>query len=169
MAVISAAAVKELRERTGAGVMECRRALDEAEGDESRAIEILRRQGAASAEKRADRATSQGVVDVYIHAGGRIGALVELNCETDFVARNEEFRSLAHNVAMQIAATNPRYVSASEVPVDSGENPKEVALLAQAFIKEPSRSIQDLVSEVAAKMKENVRVRRFSRFELGAE
>lgn len=169
MAVISATAVKELREKTGAGVMECRRALEEGEGDQARAIEILRRQGAAGIEKRADRATSQGLVDVYIHAGGRIGALVEINCETDFVARNEEFRDLAHNVAMQIAATNPRYLSADQVPAESGENAKEVALLSQAFIKEPGRSIQEIVNEVAAKFKENVRVRRFARFELGAE
>ncbi|MBI4498357.1 MAG: elongation factor Ts [Chloroflexi bacterium] len=169
LAEIAAAAVKELREKTGAGVMECRRALEEAGGNLEKATEILRRQGLVGIQKRAERATSQGTVDTYIHAGGRIGALVEVNCETDFVARHEEFRQLAHDIAMQVAATSPRYLSAEDVPPDTEENPKEVALLAQPFIKDPGRTIQDLVNEVAVKFKENVRVRRFARFELGAE
>lgn len=169
MAVISATAVKQLREKTGAGVMECRRALEEADGNVDQAVDVLRRLGLAGIEKRAQRATSQGVVEVYIHAGGRIGALVEVNCETDFVARNDEFRELAHNVAMHIAATNPRYLSAEEIPAGSEENPKEAALLSQPFIKEPGRTIQDIINEIAAKFKENVRVRRFARFELGAD
>lgn len=169
MAEIAAAAVRELRERTGAGVMECRRALEEAGGDQEKALEVLRRHGIAGIEKRAQRATSQGMVDVYIHAGGRIGALVEVNCETDFVARTDEFRELAHSIAMQIAATSPRYLSAEDMPAGSEEQPKEVALLSQPFIREPGRSVQDLVNEIAAKFKENVRVRRFARFELGGE
>jgi elongation factor Ts len=169
VAEISAAAVKELREKTGAGVMECRRALEQAEGNQARAIEILRQQGLAQVEKRAGRAASQGVIDQYIHGGGRIGVLVEVNCETDFVARNEEFKELAHNIAMQIAAANPKYVSAEDIPAGSEEDPKEVALLSQPYIRDPKQTINDLVTAVAAKFKENVKVRRFARFELGAE
>ena len=169
MADISAAAVKELREKTGAGVMECRRALEEAGGNQAQAMEVLRRQGLAQAEKRSGRGASQGLVDQYIHGGGRIGVLVEINCETDFVARNDEFKELTHAVAMQIAATNPKYLSAEDIPAGSEEDPKEVALLSQPYIREPKYTIGDMVTQVGAKFKENVKVRRFSRFELGAE
>lgn len=169
MAEISATAVKELRELTGAGVMECRRALEQAEGNQAKAVEILRQQGLAQVEKRAGRSASQGVVESYIHGGGRIGVLVEVNCETDFVGRNEEFKELAHNIAMQIAATAPKYLSAEDIPAGTDEDPKEVALLSQPYIRDPRRTINDLVTEIAAKFKENVKVRRFDRYELGAE
>lgn len=166
---ISATAVRELREKTGAGVMECKRALVEAGGDMVKAMEILRQRGLARAEARTARVASQGVVDCYIHAGGRIGAMIELNCETDFVARTDDFRALAHDLAMQVAATNPRYVSADDVPADVSEDKAEICLLQQPFIKNPSQTIQDLVTAMIAKTGENVRVRRFARFELGAD
>jgi len=165
---ISASAVKELREKTGAGVMECKRALVEAEGDLAKAAEILRQQGLAKAEKKAARVASQGVIDAYIHAGGRIGAMVELNCETDFVARNEEFRALAHEIAMQVAATSPTYVGADDVPADVTEAKSEICLLLQPFIKDPSRTVGDLIKDKIAKFGENILVRRFARYELGA-
>ncbi len=169
MVQISAAAVKELRELSGAGVMECRRALDESGGDVSRAVEILRGQGLSKAASRAGRETGQGMVESYIHGGGRIGALVEVNCETDFVARTEDFKTLAHDLAMQVAATNPRFLTADEMPAGEGDAAAEVALLEQPFIKDPGKSIRELVNEVISKTGENIRVRRFSRFELGAE
>ena len=114
--MVSAAQVKELRDKTGAGMMDCKKALVEANGDVEKAVEILREKGLAAAAKRAGRATGEGIIDSYIHAGGRIGVLVEVNCETDFVARNQQFQEFAHNIAMQIAATNPSYVSIEEVP-----------------------------------------------------
>ena len=167
-AEISAADVKALRDRTNAGVMECKRALEEAGGDTDRALQLLQEWGAARAEKRAERETSQGLVESYIHAGGRIGALVEVNCETDFVARTDTFRNLAHDLAMQVAA-NASTVSVSEEDLPSGAegSPEELCLLRQPFIKDPSKTIDDLVKEVAAQTGENVRVRRFARFELG--
>ncbi|MBI4318504.1 MAG: translation elongation factor Ts [Chloroflexi bacterium] len=165
---ISASAVKDLRDKTGAGVMECKRALVEANGDVAVAMEILRRQGLAKAEKKAERAATQGVIDAYIHAGGRIGVLIEVNCETDFVARNDEFRALAHDLAMQVAATAPRYVTPEDVPAGETEEKSEVCLLLQPFIKDPGRSIQDLIKDKIAKFGENIRVRRFVRYELGA-
>jgi len=168
VAEISATAVKELREATGAGVMECRRALEQANGDKNRAMAILREQGLAQVAKRSDRGANQGVVDYYIH-GGRIGVLVEVNCETDFVARNDEFKDLAHSVAMQIAATNPRFVSREDIPAGEEGDPKEIALTSQPFIRDPKTTIGDLVTQVAAKFKENIKIRRFARFELGAE
>lgn len=164
---ISTEDVRALREATSAGVMDCKRALEEAGGDLEKAKELLRQRGLALAEKRAGRTASQGVVDSYIHAGGRIGVIVEVNCETDFVARTDAFRELAHDVAMQVAATAPAYVSAEEMPEGAEGDPKEVALLAQPFIKDPGRTIGDLVNEVIAKTGENVKVRRFVRFELG--
>ena len=166
---ISAAAVKELRERTGVGVMDCRRALEAAGGDLDKATEMLRQRGLAIAEKKANRVASQGVVDAYIHAGGRIGVLVELNCETDFVARNEEFRALAHDIAMQVAATNPRYLSPDEVPADDKDKTEELALLAQPFIKNPGVTIQNLLTDTVAKFGENIRIRRFTRYAVGGE
>jgi elongation factor Ts len=160
--------IKALREETGAGVMDAKRALDEAQGDVGKAKEIIRERGAAAAAKRSDRETSNGVVDSYIHAGGRIGVLVELNCETDFVANTDDFRGLARSIAMQIAAMNPLLVSVddrAQTAVDGSD--EEVCLLSQPFIKDPKLSIGDLVRETAAKTGENIRVRRFVRYELG--
>ncbi len=172
--------IKELRERTGAGIMDAKRALEEAGGDMERAAEILRQQGLARAARKAGRATSQGLVYAYIHGGGRIGALIEVNCETDFVARTDEFRQLAHDLAMQVAAMAPRYVSAEEIPPEvlaegaqqAGTAEKfiqQVALLAQPFIKDPSKTVEDVVKEAIARFGENIRVRRFARFELGSD
>jgi len=166
-ASISAAQVKELRELTGAGVMECKSVLEEAGGDQERAIALLRERGLALAEKRAQRETSQGLVDCYIHAGGRIGTMVEVNCETDFVARTDEFKALVHNLAMQVAATNPLSVSEEDLPSGAEGDPGEICLLRQSFIRDESRTIDDVVKEVIAKTGENIRVRRFARFELG--
>lgn len=166
---VTASTVKELREKTGAGVMECKRALVEAGGNISKAIDILNKQGLARAEKKAGRVASQGVVDSYIHAGGRIGAMVEVNCETDFVARTEDFRRLAHDIAMQVAAANPKYLSASEVPADDADRVGELALLSQAFIKEPGVTIEDLIKRNVAKLGEAIRVSRFVRFALGED
>ena len=166
---ISATAVKELREKTGAGIMDCRRALEQAEGDMTRASELLREKGLARASKVAGRVANQGLIDTYIHAGGRIGAMVELNCETDFVARTDLFRSLAHDLAMQVAATAPRYLTTEEATAAGSDGTgEETALLAQPFIKDPRHSIEDLVKEAIGKLGENIVVRRFVRFEVGA-
>jgi elongation factor Ts len=159
---ISADLVKTLREKTGAGVMDCKRALVDADGDMERAAGILRDQGLASAEKRAGREASQGLIETYIHGGGRIGVIVEINCETDFVARTPDFRELAHDVAMQIAAMDP-----SSVEDANGES-DGVPLMKQPFIKDPSKTIADLVRDAAGKTRENIVVRRFTRYELGA-
>ena len=166
---ISAEAVKSLRALTGAGVMDCKRALEESGGDQEKAQELLRSKGIASAAKRAGKTTDEGIVGAYIHSGGRIGALIELNCETDFVARTEEFRSLIHDLALQVAAMSPVYVSKDELPAGSSLNPEEVCLLQQPFIKDPALTVQDLVSGVIAKTGENIRVGRFTRFALGQE
>jgi len=159
--------VKELRAETGAGVMECKRALEQANGDFARAKDLLREQGLARAAKKADRATSQGLVDAYIHAGGRVGVLVEVNCETDFVARTEEFRQLVHDIAMQIAAMNPPRIG--HEPDGDGAGSDELPLLKQPFIRDPSITIEDLVKTFIARSGENVVIRRFARFELGAD
>ena len=164
---ISAAEVAALRERTGAGVMDCKKALEESEGDIEKAIEVLRTRGIALAEKRAARETSQGLVECYMHAGGRIGAMVEVNCETDFVARTEEFKRLAHDLSMQIAATNPLSISEEDLPSGAEGDPVELCLLRQPFIRDASRTVDDVVREVIAQTGENIRVGRFSRFELG--
>jgi elongation factor Ts len=177
---ISATQVKDLREQTGAGIMECKRALEEAGGDLDRASAILRQQGLAKAEKKVGRTASQGVVEPYIHAGGRIGAIVEVNCETDFVARTPDFRTLAHDLAMQVAATSPRYVSAEEIGADAlaaieqefGDRQRgleTVSLLDQPFIKDPKFTIRELIKSQIGKLGENIVVRRFARFEVGAE
>jgi len=166
MTTISASQVKELRERTGAGVMDCKSALQDANGDVERAMAILQERGIASAEKRAHRETSQGVIECYIH-GGRLGALIEVNCETDFVARTEEFRALAKDLAMQVVAHNPLSVSEEDLPPGAEGDPKEICLMSQAFVKDESRTIGDMVKDVIAKTGENIRVRRFVRFELG--
>ena len=164
---VSAAEVAALREKSGAGVMDCKRALEEAEGDIDRAIQVLRERGVMLAEKRAARETSQGLVECYLHAGGRIGAMVEVNCETDFVARTDLFKVLAHDLAMQIAATNPLSVSEDDLPSGAEGNPKELCLLRQPFIKDDSRTVNEVVRDVIAQTGENIRVSRFSRFELG--
>ncbi|HQW51085.1 MAG TPA: elongation factor Ts [Tepidiformaceae bacterium] len=160
--------IKALREETGAGVMDAKRALEAAGGDAAKARTILREQGILAAAKRAERETSNGVVESYIHAGGRIGVLVEVNCETDFVANTEDFRQLARNIAMQVAAMSPQVVSAED-PERAGieGSDEEVCLMSQPFIRDSGRTISALVQDVIAKTGENVRVRRFVRYELG--
>jgi len=164
---VSTEAIKELRQNSGAGVMDCKRALEEASGDMERASEILRQRGLALAETRAHRATTQGLVECYIHAGGRIGAMVELNCETDFVARTDGFKALAHDLAMQVAATGPLSISPDDLPPGSEGDPNEMCLLLQPYIRDPARTIQELITEAIAQTKENIQIRRFARFELG--
>jgi len=177
--VVTANQVKELREKSGAGIMECKRALEQVDGDVSRAIELLKQQGLAKADKKTGRAASQGVIEPYIHGVGRIGSIVEVNCETDFVARTPEFRELAHDLAMQVAATSPTYVSLDEVPANAWTDLEQeyggrdkaaaaVVLLEQPFIKDPKLSVRDLVRERIGKLGENIVVRRFARFEVGA-
>lgn len=160
--------VKQLRESSGAGVMDCKRALEDADGDMEKAAAILREKGIAAAAKRAERETNQGVVQSYIHAGGRIGVLVEVNCETDFVAKTDEFTSLARDIAMQIAAMNPLVVNVEDRTPEMEGRDEEVVLLSQPFIKDSGRTIGDMVKDAIAKTGENVRVSRFVRFELGA-
>ncbi|MGB9723268.1 MAG: translation elongation factor Ts [Chloroflexia bacterium] len=194
---IPIATVKELRARTGAGVLDCRKALAETQGDIEAAVRLLREQGLAEAAKRSGREAREGRIECYVHHGNRIAAMVELNCETDFVARTENFIRLAHELAMQVAATNPRFLSKEEVPeavleeeravyrsqIEGNKPPQvverivegklskffeEVCLLEQPSIREPERKVKDLVSELAAQVGENIVVRRFVRFELGA-
>ena len=155
--------IKELRERTSAGVMDCKKALDESNGDVDKAEQILKEQGIASAAKKAGRDTDQGLIETYIHSGGRIGAMVEVNCETDFVARTKEFSDLAHDIAMQVAAMNPSTLEENNTDVESDNS----SLLQQPFIKDPSKNIQELINETVGKLGENIRVRRFKRFSLG--
>jgi elongation factor Ts len=164
---IPATLVKELREKTGAGVMDCKSALEEAGGDLERAIEVLQQRGMASAEKRMHRETSQGIIECYIHAGGRLGAMVEVNCETDFVARTDDFKQLARDLAMQVVAYSPISVSEEDLPEGAEGDPDELCLMRQSFVKDESRTIDELVKDVIAKTGENIRVRRFVRFELG--
>jgi elongation factor Ts len=191
--------VRELRERTGAGMMDCKKALTEVDGDVEKALVYLREKGLAAAAKRAGRTAADGVVASYIHAGGKIGVLIEVNCETDFVARTDDFQSLVKELAMQIAAANPRYVRREEVPetvleqersiyaaqaANSGKpaaviekmvNGKvekffaDVCLLEQPFIKDPDKQVSRLISDAVAKLGENVVVRRFARFQLGEQ
>jgi elongation factor Ts len=187
--------VKELRERTGAGVLDCRNALQEVGGDFDKAATLLRKKGLAIAAKKADREAKEGLVEAYIHGGGRLGVLLELNCETDFVARTADFQELAHDLAMQIAATNPQYLTPQDIPTDvveglrqrerdqvEGDKPyevverilegklkkyyQEVCLLEQPFIKDESVVIGELITAKIAKLGENIKVRRFARFEL---
>lgn len=187
--------VKELRERTGAGVLDCRNALQEVGGDFDKAATLLRKKGLAIAAKKADREAKEGLVEAYIHGGGRLGVLLELNCETDFVARTADFQELAHDLAMQIAATNPQYLTPQDMPTDvveglrqrereqvEGDKPyevverilegklkkyyQEVCLLEQPFIKDESVVIGELITAKIAKLGENIKVRRFARFEL---
>jgi elongation factor Ts len=163
--LVSIEAIKALRERTGAGVMECKSALMEAKGNLDAAEAILKKRGLFLVERRAGRSTGEGLIEAYVHPGGRIGALIEVNCETDFVARTEEFKELAHNLAMQVAAMNPKFLSLDEVP--PGENPDEACLLSQLFIKEPQKSVQDIITEAKVKLGENIEVGRFVRFRIG--
>lgn len=194
---ISAAQVKELRDRTGAGMLECRKALEEANGDIEAAIDILRARGAAKAATRADRQALEGAIGQYIHMNGRLGVLVEVNCETDFVARTEDFQELVKNLAMHIAASNPLAVSAEEIPEEVIERERNVfreqvksegkpenlwdkivegklkrfyqehTLLEQPYIRDPDKTVGQLITEVSAKTGENIVVRRFARFALG--
>ncbi|NDI33360.1 translation elongation factor Ts [Chengkuizengella sediminis] len=194
---ISAASVKELREKTGAGMLDCKKALDEANGDIQKAMDILREKGLSAAAKKAGRVASEGVVESYIHAGGKIGVLVEVNCETDFVALTDGFKSFVKDIAMHIAASNPSYVSREEVSQEDLDREREVlknqalnegkpanivekmvegrlskyyeeyCLLEQQFIKDPDKTIADLVNEKVGTIGENISIRRFVRFELG--
>ena len=197
MAGITSEVVKKLRDQTGAGMMDCKRALEESNGDVEQATEYLRKKGAAVAAKRADREANQGVVEAYIHAGGRIGAMVELNCETDFVAKTDEFKQLAHDIAMQIAAMTPLFVGKEDVDqatlqkeieiykaqaVNEGKPEhiaekiaqgrlekfyQEVCLLEQSFIKDSGKTIKDLLSDATGKVGEKIGIRRFIRYHLG--
>ena len=194
---ITAKLVMELREKTGVGMMDCKKALVEAGGDMEKAVDILRKKGMAAADKRAGRATGEGFIGSYVHTNGKIGVIVELNCETDFVARNEEFRALAKDLSMQIAATNPMTVSAEDVPAEVVERERaifaeqvkdkpeniierivdgkmkkfyeEQCLLDQDFVKDPDRKVGELVRELSGKVGENITVRRFARFAVGEQ
>ncbi|HEX5418129.1 MAG TPA: elongation factor Ts [Chloroflexota bacterium] len=149
--------------------MDCKRALQEAGGNLEKASRILEEKELVRASKKEGRAAGQGVIDSYLHAGGRIGALVEVNCETDFVARTPDFQRLAHDIAMQVAATAPRYIAKGDVPPDDQDKANELALLAQPFIKDPGVTIEDLIKRNIAKLGEAIRVRRFTRYALGEE
>ena len=164
---VTVAQVKELRDKTGAGIMDSKRALEESAGDIAKAESILDAKGLASAAKKADRSTSEGLVVSYIHTGGRVGSMVELNCETDFVARTDEFRILGRNIAMQVAAMNPIYLDRASIPEDVEDVKDEELLIEQEYIRDSSMKITDLVKESIGKLGENIRIRRFSRFELG--
>jgi len=166
---ISIEAVKELRNRTNVGIADCNKALLEMGGDMEKAIEFLKQRGAAIAEEKKDEAATEGVIEAYIHHTRRIGALVELNCETDFVARTAEFKELAHDLAMQIAATSPQFLTSEEMPPEAEIEPQVACLLSQPFIKEPTKTVQEVIAETIAKVGENIKVRRFARFELGVD
>ena len=159
--------IKELRGQTGVGIMACRNALLEAEGNMGKARQILEQQRLVQAQKKAGRSATQGIIEAYIHTGGRIGAMVEVNCETDFVARTDEFKELAHNLAMQIAAQDPQFVSREEGAEEADIEPEAACLLLQPYIKNPEQTVQDIIAETIAKVGENIKVSRFARFELG--
>jgi len=160
--------VKELREQSGAGIMECRNALLEAEGDSEKALEILKQRSLLKVEKKRERSASQGIIEAYLHTGGRIGAMVEVNCETDFVTRTDEFKELAHHLAMQVAAMSPQFISQEEVPEGADIEAEAACLLLQPYIKNPDMTVQDIIDETIAKIGENIKVSRFARFEVGA-
>lgn len=173
---VSAALIKELRERTGAGVMDCKQALTEAKGDLDRAEQILKEKGLEVAQAKADRLTGEGVVDSYIHAGSRLGVLVEVNCETDFVARNDEFKGFVHDLAMHVAAAQPLYVTRDDVPAEEVKSLPDAkkedffrakCLTEQPFIKDESVTIGQLLTDLIAKIGENMVIRRFCRFKVG--
>jgi elongation factor Ts len=158
--------VRALRDQTGAGIMECKQALEEASGDLAKAADSLRAKGLVDTAKRVGRATNEGVIGSYIHTGGRVGAIVELGCETDFVARTEEFHQLAHDIAMQVAAMSPQYLSEDDIEEGDSRPAAQVSLLQQPFIKDNSKLVSEIVQELAAKVGENVRVIRFTRMAL---
>ena len=164
---ITTESVKELREQSGAGIMDCRNALIEAEGVTARAIEIIKERNLFTVEKKKQRSALQGLVESYIHTGGRLGAMVELNCETDFVARTDEFKELAHHLAMQITAIPPQFISQEEAPAGTDVDIQDACLLLQPFIKNPEMTIQDIINETIAKVGENIKISRFVRFEVG--
>ena len=164
---VTTAMVKELRDRTGAGIMDTKRALESANGAMEEAEKALAEKGLATAMKKGGRETSEGVVQSYVHTGNRIGAMVELNCETDFVARTAEFTELARDLAMQVAAMSPVHINRDVVPEDAGEVPAEEVLTEQQYIRDPGKTVNELVTEMIAKVGENVRIRRIARFELG--
>ncbi|MFC1593011.1 elongation factor Ts [Candidatus Omnitrophota bacterium] len=159
--------LKELREQSGAGIMECRNALVESSGDMEKALQILKQRSLFKVEEKSQRSTLQGTVEAYIHTGGRIGAMVELNCETDFVAHTTEFNELAHHLAMQVAALNPQYISEEEIPEKADVEPETACLLLQPYIKDTTKRVKDIIDETIAKLRENIKVGRFARFELG--
>lgn len=201
MAEVTAGAVKSLREKSGAGMVDCKNALVEANGDEAAAMEILRKKGMATAGKKAGRVTAEGVVGSYIHMGGKVGVLVEINCESDFVARGEEFQQLVKDVAMHIAASDPRYATRDQVPSAELDKEREImreqlkndsknankpadvidkiiegrlnkfyeenVLVDQPFVKDPSKTIGELVAEKIGSIKENISIRRFTRYKMG--
>jgi elongation factor Ts len=166
---ISTEQVKSLREQSGAGIMDCRNALMSCKGDVDKALEVLKSKGLLKAQKKAERATGSGIVESYIHTAGRIGALVEVNCETDFVARTDEFKDLVHCLAMQVAAMNPAYIAEKDIPKNKADKvvANEVCLLLQPYIKDPTKTINDIITETIAKTGENIKVSRFIRYELG--
>ena len=159
--------IKNLREESGGGIMDCRNALKEANGDKAKALELLQKQGFIKAQKSAGRVAKQGLIVSYIHGGGRIGALIEVNCETDFVARTAEFQDMCHNVAMQVAAMDPQYLSKNECPTGVEIDFQHACLLMQPYIKDPAKTIQDVVAELISKTGENIIIARFQRFEVG--
>jgi elongation factor Ts len=193
---ITAKMVGDLREKTGAGLLDCKKALAEAKGNEEAAITILRKKGAASAAKKADRVTKEGLIESYIHVGGKVGVMLEVNCETDFVGRNDEFKAFCKDVCLQIAAANPTYVSREEVPETELAKEREIAsaqvlgkppaavqkivegklekyystmcLLDQPFVKLPEKTVKEILTEKISKMGENIQIRRFTRYQLGA-
>lgn len=167
MPAVTVELIRTLRDQTGAGISDCKKALEDSSGDLDKAAEALRQKGFEQAARRADRETSQGLVESYIHTGGRVGALVQLGCETDFVARTDEFRTLAHDIAMQVAAMSPVYLSEEDKEEGDDRPAAQVCLLQQPFIKDGSRTLADLVRETAAQTGENVRVVHFSRLALG--
>jgi len=201
MAEVTASAVKSLREKSGAGMVDCKNALVESGGDETAAMELLRKKGIATADKKAGRVTAEGAVGSYIHMGGKVGVLVEVNCESDFVSRGEEFQQLVKDVAMHIAATDPRYTNRSEVPQADLDKEREIlkeqlkndpknagkpedvlnkiiegrlnkfyeenVLVDQPFVKDPSKTVGELVAEKIGSIKENISIRRFTRFKMG--
>jgi len=194
---ITSQMVKELRDKTNAGMMDCKKALGETDGDMEKAVDLLRQKGLAVAAKRADRATSEGVVESYIHAGGKLGVMVEVGCETDFVAKTDDFKAFARDIAMHVAAVNPVAVSREDIPAELIEREKaiyvkqaqdsgkpeniiekivtgkiekyisEICLMEQKFVKNPDLTVQDLLNELIAKMGENISVKRFARFQVG--
>lgn len=165
---VSTEAIKMLREQTNAGIMDCKRALLETGGDIVAATDILKQRGHTIAKKKESRAAEQGVIEAYIHTGGRIGALIEVNCESDFVARTPEFKELAHDLAMQVVGACPRFVKPEDVP-PGVEAADEDCLLLQPFIKDPGKKVRDIIDATIAKVRENIRVKRFVRFGLGVD